>query len=103
MRESFRLIKKVWWHFNKNPKNTSEKQICHFFDRLRPAAGSKPSTRLLSVRLVELHILKKYEEYVPEEDDVVLFSGKHYMQAPKEERRIVIVSTIYQYIGKLND
>tara|TARA_R100000005_G_scaffold73281_1_gene40554 strand:- start:303 stop:848 length:546 start_codon:yes stop_codon:yes gene_type:complete len=39
---------------------------------------------------------KKYEEYVPEEDDVVLFSGKHYMQAPKEERRIVILSTLFE-------
>tara|TARA_R100000005_G_C4888667_1_gene136649 strand:+ start:57 stop:602 length:546 start_codon:yes stop_codon:yes gene_type:complete len=39
---------------------------------------------------------KKYEEYVPKEDDVVLFSGEHYMQVPKEERRIIIVSTLFE-------
>jgi len=29
----------------------------------------------------------------PEEDDVFLFEGEHYMQTPSEKRRIVLVST----------
>ena len=36
------------------------------------------------------------EEHVPEEDEVILFKGEHYMQRPSKGRRVVLVSTIYE-------
>ena len=35
------------------------------------------------------------DEHNPSEDDVILFSGKHYLEAPKKDRRIIIVATIF--------
>tara|TARA_E500000331_G_scaffold271788_1_gene263581 strand:- start:414 stop:983 length:570 start_codon:yes stop_codon:yes gene_type:complete len=35
-----------------------------------------------------------YEEHDPVEDDIILFSGKHFMQSPSDNRRIVLVATI---------
>ena len=37
------------------------------------------------------------EEHDPQEDDVILFKGEHYMERPKKDRRVVLVSTIYLY------
>lgn len=34
-------------------------------------------------------------EHKPEEDQCILFTGKHYIQLPKKERRIVLVATIF--------
>ena len=36
-------------------------------------------------------------EHDPHEDDVILFKGEHYMERPKEDRRVVLVSTIHLY------
>ena len=36
------------------------------------------------------------EEYVPKEDDIILFKGEHYMQRPSKGRRVILVSTIYE-------
>jgi len=35
------------------------------------------------------------DPYNPVEDQCILFSGEHYMELPKKERRIVLVSTIF--------
>ena len=37
------------------------------------------------------------EEYNPREDDVIIFSGKHYAKLPENDRRIIIVSTFMRY------
>tara|TARA_B100000287_G_C20468326_1_gene716177 strand:- start:194 stop:709 length:516 start_codon:yes stop_codon:yes gene_type:complete len=34
------------------------------------------------------------EEYSPEEDDVIVFTGEHYMQSPAENRRVILVATM---------
>lgn len=34
------------------------------------------------------------EFHDPKEDDVIIFSGKHYMERPKEKRRIILISTL---------
>tara|TARA_B100001250_G_scaffold384794_1_gene379962 strand:- start:62 stop:622 length:561 start_codon:yes stop_codon:yes gene_type:complete len=34
-----------------------------------------------------------YEYHDPKEDDVFLFSGKHYNETPKDKRRVIIVAT----------
>ena len=36
------------------------------------------------------------EEYAPKEDDIILFTGEHYMQRPSKGRRVILVSTIYE-------
>ncbi len=36
----------------------------------------------------------KYEEHDPVENDIILFSGKHFMQNPSDNRRIILVATI---------
>ncbi len=36
-------------------------------------------------------------EHEPIEDQSILFSGEHYMQLPKKERRIVLVGTLFTY------
>ena len=36
------------------------------------------------------------EEYAPQEDDIILFKGEHYMQRPSKGRRVILVSTIYE-------
>ena len=33
------------------------------------------------------------EEFVPEEDDVIMFEGMHWHELPREERRVVLVMT----------
>tara|TARA_B100001029_G_C14939849_1_gene382583 strand:+ start:114 stop:671 length:558 start_codon:yes stop_codon:yes gene_type:complete len=35
------------------------------------------------------------DPYDPSEDQCILFSGEHYMELPKKERRVVLVSTIF--------
>jgi len=35
------------------------------------------------------------KEHKPEEDQPILFTGEHYLQLPKKERRIVLVATIF--------
>jgi len=37
------------------------------------------------------------EEHEPIEDQSILFSGEHYIQLPKKERRIVLISTLFTY------
>ena len=34
------------------------------------------------------------EEHCPEEDDIVLFTGEHYMETPAENRRVNLVATM---------
>ena len=34
------------------------------------------------------------DRYSPKEDDVVLFTGQHYMQRPSKGRRVILISTI---------
>ena len=36
----------------------------------------------------------EYESHDPREDDAILFSGKHFMQSPAKERRVILVATI---------
>ena len=42
------------------------------------------------------------EKYFPKENDVILFTGNHYMKRPSKGRRIVLISTIFEY-NKNND
>jgi len=35
-----------------------------------------------------------YDYHDPSEDDIILFSGKHYMQSPTKGRRVILVTTI---------
>ena len=35
------------------------------------------------------------DRYSPKEDDVVLFTGQHYMQRPSKGRRVILISTIF--------
>ena len=35
-----------------------------------------------------------YDYHDPSEDDIILFSGKHYMQSPIKGRRVILVTTI---------
>ena len=42
------------------------------------------------------------EKYFPQENDVILFTGNHYMKRPSKGRRIVLISTIFEY-NKNND
>ena len=35
------------------------------------------------------------DRYSPKEDDVVLFTGQHYMQGPSKGRRVILISTIF--------
>ena len=42
------------------------------------------------------------ENYFPQENDVILFTGKHYMKRPSNGRRIILISTIFEY-NKNND
>tara|TARA_B100000029_G_scaffold155373_1_gene150710 strand:- start:539 stop:1096 length:558 start_codon:yes stop_codon:yes gene_type:complete len=35
----------------------------------------------------------KYFEHDPVEDDIILFSGKHFMQNPSDNRRVILVAT----------
>ncbi len=37
------------------------------------------------------------EEFNPSEDDVIIFTGKHYLELPKKGRRIVIVGTMFGF------
>ena len=37
------------------------------------------------------------EEHDPQEDDVILFEGEHYMEKPKTGRRVILVSTLQIY------
>ena len=37
------------------------------------------------------------EEHDPQEDDVILFKGEHYMERPKKDRRVILVSTLQIY------
>jgi len=34
------------------------------------------------------------EFHNPSEDDIIIFSGEHYMETPRDKRRIVLISTI---------
>ena len=36
----------------------------------------------------------KYEEHDPVEDDIILFTGEHYMQTPRDKRRVILVATM---------
>jgi len=37
------------------------------------------------------------KEHKPIEDQSILFSGEHYIQLPKKERRIVLIGTLFTY------
>ena len=37
------------------------------------------------------------EEHDPQEDDIILFKGEHYMERPKKDRRVILVSTLQIY------
>ena len=37
------------------------------------------------------------EEFNPSEDDAIIFTGKHYLELPKKDRRIVIVGTMFGF------
>ena len=37
------------------------------------------------------------KEHEPIEDQSILFSGEHYIQLPKKERRIVLIGTLFTY------
>ena len=40
------------------------------------------------------------ESHDPKEDDVILFTGEHYMKRPVKDRRIILVATIFSYDDK---
>ena len=42
------------------------------------------------------------KNYFPQENDIILFTGKHYMKRPSNGRRIILISTIFEY-NKNND
>ena len=42
------------------------------------------------------------EKHFPQENDVILFTGNHYMKRPSKGRRIILISTIFEY-NKNND
>ncbi len=31
---------------------------------------------------------------IPQEDDIILFTGEHYMQTPRDKRRVILVATM---------
>ena len=35
----------------------------------------------------------KYHDYTPKEDDVIIFTGRHFMETPSENRRVILVAT----------
>ena len=37
------------------------------------------------------------ESHDPKEDDVILFSGEHYLKRPIKDRRVILVATIFAY------
>ena len=37
------------------------------------------------------------EVYSPKEDDVIIFTGKHYMKRPSDDRRVVLIATILPF------
>ena len=37
------------------------------------------------------------EKFFPQADNVILFTGKHYMKRPSIGRRVVLISTIFEY------
>ena len=37
------------------------------------------------------------KEHDPQEDDIILFQGEHYMERPKKDRRVILVSTLQIY------
>ena len=39
------------------------------------------------------------EENKPEEDQSIIFTGSHYMQLPKRDRRVVLVATLMSAVG----
>tara|TARA_B100000214_G_C23836302_1_gene566620 strand:- start:292 stop:819 length:528 start_codon:yes stop_codon:yes gene_type:complete len=47
-------------------------------------------------------IIENQKPYFPQENDVILFTGRHYMKRPSKGRRIVLISTIFEY-SKNND
>ena len=36
----------------------------------------------------------KDEVHIPQEDDIILFTGEHYMQTPRDKRRVILVATM---------
>ena len=34
------------------------------------------------------------EEHNPKEDDIILFTGEHYMETPADNRRVILVATM---------
>ena len=40
------------------------------------------------------------DRHSPKEDDVVLFTGEHYMQRPTKGRRVILISTIFGELTK---
>ena len=35
------------------------------------------------------------KKHSPKEDDVILFTGKHYMKRPSKGRRVILISTLF--------
>ena len=43
------------------------------------------------------------EKFFPQPDNVILFTGEHYMKRPSVGRRVVLISTIFEVTGYEND
>ena len=40
------------------------------------------------------------EVHLPKEDDIIIFTGNHFMKRPSKDRRIVLISTIFPFDNK---
>jgi len=70
-----------------NDKQFSEPHIDHDF----------PHFNLLVYLCGDGETIVENENYFPEENDVILFTGNHYMKRPTKGRRIILISTIFEY------
>ena len=43
------------------------------------------------------------EKFSPHPDNVILFTGEHYMKRPSVGRRVVLISTIFEVTGYENE
>ena len=75
-----------------NDKQFSEPHIDHDF----------PHFNLLVYLSGDGETIVEDEKYFPKENDVILFTGNHYMKRPSNGRRIILISTIFEY-NKNND
>ena len=70
-----------------NDKQFSEPHIDHDF----------PHLNLLVYLSGDGETIVEDEKFFPQANNVILFTGKHYMKRPSVGRRVVLISTIFEY------